>query len=121
MREWHDLESYVSDLNSLLGLDVEVGDGLIRIGLDGARITVQEKDVGWAIAYESEDGVGIRVEGGVAEYYRGGRLCMRGLAPSACSRAAKAFALIVGLVAARSLGSEEQLFKRFFTGVEERL
>jgi len=57
----------------------------------------------------------------VAEYYRGGRLCMRGLAPSACSRAAKAFALIVGLVAARSLGSEEQLFKRFFTGVEERL
>ncbi len=116
MTEWHDLECYVADLSSLLDLDVEMDD-VIRIGLDGARIMVLKRDVGWAITYESE-GVGMRVEGGESEYYRDGRLCMRGMDSGVCRSAAKAFAFIVGLAAAHSLGSEEQLFKRFFKKVE---
>jgi hypothetical protein len=117
---WVELVSYVSDLGSLLDLEIGLDGGSLRIGLDGASITIIRLSEGWAITYENHsEGVRIRVGNGEAEYYRDGRPYMRGIDSGAHRSPDKALALIVGLAAAHSLGSEEQLFKRFFRSVEE--
>jgi hypothetical protein len=100
---WVELVSYVSDLGSLLDLETGLDGGSLRIGLDGASITVVRLSEGWVITYENySEGVRIRVWNGEAEYYRDGRPCMRGLDSGAHRSPDKALALIVGLAAAHS-------------------
>jgi len=59
---WVELVSYVSDLGSLLDFEIGLDGGSLRIGLDGASITVIRLSEGWAITYENySEGVRIRV------------------------------------------------------------
>jgi hypothetical protein len=69
--ERDELVGYVSDLGSLLDLEISLDGDSLNIGLDGTSIAVLRLQEGWAITCENySEGVGIRIWGCEAEFYR---------------------------------------------------
>jgi hypothetical protein len=78
--ERDELVGYVSDLGSLLDLEISLDGDSLNIGLDGTSIAVLRLQEGWAITCENySEGVRIRIWGCEAEFYRDSRPYMRGL------------------------------------------